>query len=242
MHTSTLCLLACIIVFVLSAVEATAQSTSAEARINPDLLTKQWSAKWITVPGISPFEYGVYHFRRSFYLPQKPSTFVVHVTADNRYQLFVNGERVVSGPARGDLYHWQYETVDLAPYLLTGKNVLAAVVWNFAQLAPIAQVSDQTGFLLQGNKDASRVIDTGASWLCLKDDAYRALPVTHQEMRGYFVAGPGERIDGSLYPWNWETRDLTTLNGTRHKSLVRDHHATPEMVLIAGCLSRAPFR
>ena len=107
-------LLTCGFALVLSSAETMAQGTSGEARINPELLTKQWSAKWIAVPGASPFEYGVYHFRRSFDLPQKPSTFVVHVTADNRYQLFVNGERVVAGPARGDLSHWQYETVDLA--------------------------------------------------------------------------------------------------------------------------------
>jgi len=119
-------------------------------------------------------------FRRTIDLPQRPSTFVVHVTADNRYQLFVNGERVVAGPARGDLYHWQYETVDLAQYLRAGKNVLAAVVWNFAQLAPEAQVTSQTGFCLQGDTQTERVSDTGDSWLCLKDEAYRALPVSHK--------------------------------------------------------------
>ena len=70
------------------------------SRINPDLLTKAWPARWITVAGIQPFGYGVYHFRKAVELSAAPSTFVVHVTADNRYQLFVNGERVAAGPAR----------------------------------------------------------------------------------------------------------------------------------------------
>ena len=69
-------------------------------KINPELLTKPWSARWIAVPGASPNGYGVYHFRRAFDLTSKPASFVVHVTGDNRYQLFVNGERVVEGPAR----------------------------------------------------------------------------------------------------------------------------------------------
>src|SRR4051794_13759049 len=86
-------------------------------RINPELLYKQWSARWIAPPAAPPTAYGVYHFRRVFDLASKPVSFVVHVTGDNRYQLFVNGERVVEGPARGDLMHWRYETVDLARLL-----------------------------------------------------------------------------------------------------------------------------
>src|SRR5271154_6163420 len=80
------------------------------------LLRRQWTSKWISVPGAHPTEYGVYHFRRTFDLPGKPARFVVHVSGDNRYQLFVNGHRVSWGPARGDLFHWRYETVDVAQY------------------------------------------------------------------------------------------------------------------------------
>jgi hypothetical protein len=47
--------------------------------IQPDLLTKTWSGKWIAVPGASPSDYGVYHFRRVFDLTAKPSVFIVHV-------------------------------------------------------------------------------------------------------------------------------------------------------------------
>src|ERR1051325_1495115 len=88
-----------------------------DVRINPELLTKSWSASWITVPNVSPFDYGVYHFRRTFELQSKPASFVIHVTGDNRYQLFINGHASVWGPARGDLNHWRFETIDIAPYL-----------------------------------------------------------------------------------------------------------------------------
>jgi len=49
---------------------------------NPELLTRAWSAHWISVPGESPFDYGVYHFRRTFDLTAAPSSFLIHVTAD----------------------------------------------------------------------------------------------------------------------------------------------------------------
>jgi alpha-L-rhamnosidase len=199
----------CIVVFswVLPCPESFAQSHT-DARINPELLIKGWSARWITVPTISPFDYGVYHFRKTFELQTKPSSFVIHVTGDNRYQLFVNGERVVWGPARGDLNHWRFETVDLARYLQAGKNVIAAVVWNFGQFAPEAQVTNQTAFLLQGDTPAQRIVDTNTQWKASRNPAYQPLNYTHAQMRGYFVAGPGDKVDGATYPWGWEQVDF----------------------------------
>jgi alpha-L-rhamnosidase len=183
-------------------------SAHADLRINPELLQKRWSARWISVPGASPTGYGVYHFRRTFELKAKPASFVIHVTADNRYQLYVNGKRVNSGPARGDLLHWRFETVDIAPYLRVGKNVLAAVVWNFAEYAPEAQISRRTGFLLQGDTEAERIVDTGRAWRCTRNGAYRPLPVSAQDVMGYYAAGPGEQVLAARYPWGWELPDF----------------------------------
>ena len=76
--------------------------------------------------------------------------YLVHVSADNRFVLYVNGHRVGDGPARGDLAHWRYETFDLAPYLSAGTNLVTATVWNFGIYAPTAQITDRTAFLLQG--------------------------------------------------------------------------------------------
>jgi len=169
------------------------------------LLRRTWSAHWISVPGAPATEYGVYHFRHSVSLAAKPDRFLVHASGDNRYQLFVNGVRVAFGPARGDLFHWRYETVDVAPHLRAGNNVFAAVVWNFGELAPEAQITLQTGFLLQSDTNAERAIDTGASWKCLRNAAYSPIEFTSGQMHGYYVAGPGDRVDAAHYPWGWET-------------------------------------
>jgi hypothetical protein len=173
-----------------------------------DDLRRIWTARWIAVPGAPLHEYGVYHFRRTLDLPAKPQRFLVHASGDNRYQLFVNGRRVAWGPARGDLFHWRYETIDLAPYLDAGRNALAAVVWNFGEDAPEAQITLQTGFLLQGATDAERAADTGPSWKCARNDAYSPIAITSGTVRGYYVAGPGDRVDAAKYPWGWETREF----------------------------------
>ena len=133
----------------------------------------------------------------------------MHVTADNRYQLFVNGARVSWGPARGDLYHWRYETVDVAPHLRAGRNVLAAVVWNFGLHAPQAQVTHQTGFLLQVAGEAQKAASTDRNWKAIRNAAYAPLPVAPAEIHHqYYVAGPGDRVEAATYPWGWEEPDF----------------------------------
>lgn len=173
-----------------------------QADINPALLSGRWKARWISVPDEPANVYGVYHMRKSFELADVPDRFRVHVSADNRYKLYVNGEQVSAGPARGDIYNWNFETIDLAPYLKKGNNLLAAVVWNYAELKPIAQISfNQTGFIMQGNTEAEAVVNTDASWLCMKNKAYRPW---QKPVPGYYAAGPGELLTASAYPWGWE--------------------------------------
>ena len=131
----------------------------------------QWHAHWIASPGGDGREYGVYYFRKDLQLTSKPDSFLVHVSADNRYKLFVNGNLVSLGPARNDLYHWNYETVDLAPYLKSGKNIVAAIVWNEADHRPEAVMSFRTAFLLQGNSPKEEVLNSNKSWKCIRDSA-----------------------------------------------------------------------
>ena len=175
--------------------------------INPDLLAGRWKAYWIRHPDAPAREFGVFHFRKTFTLDAAPQKFVIHVSGDNRYELFVNGHRVVEGPARGDLMHWRFETLDIAPHLQAGENVLAAVVWNYAELAPMAQMMNETGFLLQGDGAAEAIVNTDKSWRVMKDDGVQAIHYGPGDMQAYFVVGPGERVDASRYPWGWETPD-----------------------------------
>jgi len=200
-------------------------ATAVTPAVNPDLLTRRWEAKWIVPAGTDPFGFGVYHFRKALDLPERPARFVVHVTADNRYQLWVNGERVVWGPARGDLNHWRFETVDLAPHLRAGRNILAAVVWNYGEMAPESQVTWRTGFLLQGNTKAEQAVNTNESWKAARNPAYAPIPFTHAQMRGYYVVGPGERVNGAAYPWGWEPAAFDDSAWTASAPVVPDGRA-----------------
>ncbi len=175
--------------------------------INPRLLAERWQAQWIRPAGGSGP--GVYLFRRRFELTTAPARFVVHASADQRYELFVNGRRMATGPARGDLNHWRFETLDLAPALKAGPNLVAAIVWNFGDQAPMAQVSDQTGFVLQGDGEGESVVNTGKTWKTAVEPGWTLLPIDRPSIfYEYFVAGPGEQIDGAKRLWGWERGDF----------------------------------
>ena len=174
-----------------------------DTRINPELLNKFWSAHWISSPKGNFNSYGVYHFRKKIMFEKKPKHFIVHISADNRYKLYVNDTQVSVGPALGNLKQWYYETVDIAPYLKEGDNILASVVWNYAEYAGPAQVSEQTAFIVQGNTDVERVVNTNSSWKIFKNPSYSPLPYDRTRAGLHISVGPGERIEGSQYPWGW---------------------------------------
>ncbi len=163
----------------------------------------EWTAKWISDTRAAPSEIGVFLFRKSFELPEKPKSFVINVSGDNRYQLYVNGTMVCFGPARGCLEEWYYETIDIAPFLKKGKNVLAAEVFNYGHLAPQAQVSNHTGFIVQSNSKNERAVDTNSSWKVNRN--YGREPVMTSWRTN--LSGCMEKMTGQNMLWGWEQPD-----------------------------------
>jgi hypothetical protein len=107
--------------------------------------------------------------------------------------------------ARGSLILWRYETLDLAPYLREGENILAAEVYNLGPYRPAAQFSHQTAFIFQAEGKWGMELNTPGDWVICENEAYSPIEVTKEMVRGYYVAGPTDRIDGEAYPWGWET-------------------------------------
>lgn len=163
-----------------------------------------WNARWISHPAAAPNGFGVYHFRKMLELAEKPVSFIVHVSGDNLYRLFVNGKMVCTGPARSDAAYWNFETTDLAPYLRKGRNVISATVWNFAEHRAYAQNSYETAFILQGNSSQEFVINTGRDWQALANTSYTPLPIDRAALRSYLAVASGEIVDGNRYPWGVE--------------------------------------
>lgn len=186
-----------------------------DIHINPKLIKSEWDASWICYPEIPYNDYGIYHFRKSFELKKVPGSFIINISADNRYRLYCNGKKVSTGSARGDLLHWKFDTIDIADYLKAGNNTLAVVVWNFGTLTPIFQFSVRTGLIIQGNSEAENVVNTDKSWKCFKNEAYTGIPIDKEEIPSFCVIGPGDYVDGSEYPWGWEQPGYDTKSWKR---------------------------
>ena len=182
---------------------------SSQPSNEPDVINKRWQAQWITVPGASIDGYGVYLFRKAIDLPVKPNKFIIHVSADNRYKLYVNKKLVSMGPARGDIAHWNYETIDVASYLKTGKNTIAAQVWNEGEFKPEAQISLRTAFILQGGTSAEGLVNTNTSWLCEEDKSFSPIKFS---VPTYYVAGAGEVRNMSLSQKDWQSENFDDKN------------------------------
>jgi hypothetical protein len=187
------------------AVALPALGIHSQSSIQPDPLHRAWHASWVTHPNIPLRDPVVLHFRRTLTLDTVPANYVVRVSADNRFQLFVNGHRVGEGPARGDLGHWRYERFDLAPFLQTGQNLITATVWNFGIYAPLAQMSDRTAFLVESEATGDASISTPKGWLVENEPGHRALDRTSVSLRAFMAAGAGEEIDAAHYDWNWNS-------------------------------------
>ena len=162
--------------------------TTAAIHAQSNAIRDHWNASWIAAQGDDGLGYGVYHFIKTFELDEKPSSFIIHVSADNRYKLYVNDSIVSMGPARGDLHHWNYETINIAPFLSKGSNRIYALVWNEAQFRPEAINSLRTAFIVQGHSPREELLNTNKSWKCKKDEAYSPIA-------GFFAASTGELVN-----------------------------------------------
>ena len=122
-----------------------------------------WPARWIQPDG-APAEGVVLWLARLIIDLPHVAVVRIHVTADERYDLSLDGERIGRGPERGDIDHWPFESFDLT--LAAGTHQLLARTWHLgSEHAPTAQLSVHAGFLLAAEGEHAGRFATGtAPW------------------------------------------------------------------------------
>ena len=166
-------------------------------------------ASWVWMDGRGPHETAILKFTLDF-LHESGGPLRFHVTADHRFQLFLDGELIACGPDRCDPGHWTVATLE--GDLAAGSHRLTALVWYLAEdprtsrmdpkhasgdlraaNPPMAQMSHRAGFLFCGDGDPA-LMDTGAaSWrVC---DLTAAFSMRGPEDLGYHDIGPEFTID-----------------------------------------------
>ena len=106
-------------------------------------------ARWIWIDGEpSPHNFWL-RVRRAFSCPTHLKRATLWITADSRYELFVNGHDLGNGPIRSFAWSYSYDEYDITSWLKTGEtNVIAARVvhWGAQTFQYIRQ---RAGFLCE---------------------------------------------------------------------------------------------
>jgi hypothetical protein len=133
------------------------------------------TAQWIWLPD-SPRPYNTFAcFRRTFELPTAPESARLRITADSRYEVYLNGTFLGHGPVRAWPHLWSVDDYDLTHLIRAGRNTVAVVVQHFG-LSTFQYLHAEPGLLAQVEVSGREPIATGASWRCHDHPGY-AWPV-----------------------------------------------------------------
>ena len=112
-------------------------------------------------------------FRRDFTATAEP--LVLHVSADERYELFLDGRRIARGPDRAPVDAWSYATYRIA--LPPGPHRIEALCWSLGPLSPMAQLTWRGGFILKAGGAYDKALTTGkAPWEVARLDGLTMAP------------------------------------------------------------------
>jgi len=158
-------------------------------------------ARWIWLEGQEKPGNAYVQFRKSFNLNAEPNQATVHVSADCRYVLYVNGQFAGRGPVTSNPKYKQVDVYDVRHLLEKGENVISSLVLQrhnkTSRLWPV-----RGGFILQLDTDLMS-LGTDDSWRARWAIEYKSdTPyMTHQY-------GQQEWVDGRLIPVGWQKSEF----------------------------------
>ncbi|MBE6399290.1 MAG: hypothetical protein E7041_04005 [Lentisphaerae bacterium] len=147
---------------------------------------------------------------RIFELDTVPGACEIQVTADARYTLWVNGQFVNHGPARGFVESQPFDRLEIAPYLVKGQNHLALLQYRPGGSNYSYVFSGIHGVLLHGiagNTD----ISSGPQWLLRNAPGY--IPGVAKAAGQYAYQ---EYFDCTAGNWEWIAPGFVPDDSWRH--------------------------
>jgi len=161
-----------------------------------------WQAKWIWALREDYQRYNdTIRARKTFALPEF-TTGSIRITADTSYRLFVNGEWAGDGPCRSWPNHYQYDLINVTPYLQIGENTVE-IIAKFYGIGTFHEVPQQAGLLAQFEVEAAGggqiVVGTDTTWeTCTAGEYASNVPKSSVQMSLF------EQVDARLAgPREW---------------------------------------
>lgn len=162
--------------------------------MNADTTASRLQSSMIWSPSAPAGKQAYVAFRKSFDLAGKPKSAPLHLFADSRYMLWVNGSHVLRGPCRFNPRRPEFDTLDVAPLLRAGSNTIVVLVHHYpATNGRIMKHAPGLTVILEG--DGREILRSDRSWRCSAETEYRPSP-------GAWSSIP-DVIDGRLSPGAW---------------------------------------
>lgn len=180
---------------------AEVQGSAGGAAGLPDLAP----ARWLWYPSGRCLQNTFVLFRKGLELPAKPVRATGWISADSRYLLEVNGERVQWGPAPCDPRFVEADPIDLTGLLTAGANAIGATVLFYGQgdgTSPLGK----PGFLFHLTVECA----DGSRQTVVSDESWRALLARSWQPGQYkrwYLRALQEVFDARRYPYGWTRAD-----------------------------------
>lgn len=157
-------------------------------------------AKWIYVDSEKEIRNRYAEFRRTFQLNKVSNKLHLHITANSKYYVFVNGQYIGFGPVRAYPYAYKYDTYVLFPYLKEGENVIA-VLTHHAGEANMHSVASPPG-LLFSITDGEKILLSSDRQTSARDNASlaRKSPKVSMQLPDYEEQFDARHADGWTLP------------------------------------------
>lgn len=136
------------------------------------LLPAEWKASWIWRKGEVQGTDLLLIARKQFVVEAQPEHANLYITADNYYELYVNGHLINRGPARCQPLDQSFDILDITSLLRTGKNVLAARILHEGKFASF-NTPPRPGLMVQleiRNGQNIEAVVTNSSWKVKKPE------------------------------------------------------------------------
>jgi len=138
-----------------------------------ELTPEEWQASWIWRKGETGGTNLLLLARKKFSIQTVPNRATLYITADNNYELFLNGKFVNRGPARCQPHHQSYDIIEIAGLLTKGENVLAIRALHQGKFGSY-NTPPRPGLLVQLDMQTNgqtEIIKSDASWKVTKPES-----------------------------------------------------------------------
>jgi hypothetical protein len=203
-------------------------------------------ARWLWYPSERTLQNTFVLFRRALDLPSKPRRATGWISADSRYLLSVNGERMQWGPAPCDPRWLEADPVNITGYLRAGANVIGAQVLFYGQgdgTSPLGKPGFLFWLEIELESGEKRTVVSDANWQVFLARAWKP-----GQYKRWYVRSLQEEFDARLFPYGWNDTDYKptsdwlmplALDSPADKPPLRSSY--PEYMLDVGITNLAPL-